>query len=71
MTDFYNKFSFLVAFMVFILIFNMIFGGEVTEKLLILILISMAVFNTDLVSNLFGSMQEGKWWTILKKLWVD
>lgn len=60
MTEFYNKFSFLVAFMVFILIFNMIFGGEVTEKLLILILISMAVFNTDLVANLFGSMQEGK-----------
>ena len=60
MTEFYNKFSFLVAFMVFILIFNMIFGGEVTERLLILILISMAVFNTDLVANLFGSMQEGK-----------
>lgn len=60
MTEFYNKFSFLVAFMVFILIFNMIFGGEVTERLLILILISMAVFNTDLVANLFSSMQEGK-----------
>lgn len=46
-TQFYNSFGFITSFMVLTLVISMTFGGEITEKFLLLILLSMVLFNND------------------------
>lgn len=53
MDKIYNRFTFIVAFMVFVLFFNMIFGSKPTEYLLILILLGMVLTNIEQITGLF------------------
>ena len=56
----YNKFSFIVGFMVFIVFYNMIFGGKATQYLLILILLGMVITNTDKFTALVTKASDTK-----------
>lgn len=59
MNSIYQKFSFIVAFMIFVVFFNMAFGGKATEYLLILVLLGMLLTNINQVKSLFtSSMQD-------------
>lgn len=53
MINIYNRFTFIVAFMVFVVFFNMIFGSKSTEYLLILILLGMVLTNSKKITGLF------------------
>ena len=53
MDKIYNRFTFIIAFMVFVLFFNMIFGSKPTEYFLILILLGMTLTNIDQITGLF------------------
>lgn len=55
MDKIYNRFTFIVAFMVFVLFFNMIFGSKPTEYFLILILLGMVLTNIEQITGLFKS----------------
>ena len=52
MKNFYNKFSFLLAFMIFIVFFNMLFGEKPTQYFLILVLLGMVILNVDDFKNI-------------------
>lgn len=52
MHNIFNKFSFMLAFLVFIVFWNMLFGKKTTEALLWLILLGMALTNSNRISNL-------------------
>ena len=54
--NFYNKFSFLLAFMVFMVFYNMVFGEKPTQYFLALILLGMVLINIDDVKALFSKM---------------
>ena len=56
MKDFYNSFTFILAFLILTLIINMIFGATVTEKFLLLVLLSMVVVNSDAVVSIFSKL---------------
>jgi len=58
MKNFYNSFSFILSFMLLVLIFNMIFGAKFTEWFLILVLASMVVVNSDKVNKIFTSFNK-------------
>lgn len=58
MQNFYNSFSFIIAFMILLLLFNMIFGGKFVEYFLMLVLASMVVVNADKFSSVFNGIQE-------------
>ena len=49
MQSFYNSFGFLLAFMVLLLLFQMMLGSGFTEKFMLLVLLSMVVVNKDKV----------------------
>jgi len=53
MNQIYNRFTFIVAFMVFVVFFNMFFGTKPTEYLLLLILLGMVLSNIDSITGLF------------------
>ena len=53
MQNFYKSFSFLLAFMILVNIFNMMFGPKFTEYFLLLILIGMVVLNVDKFATVF------------------
>lgn len=53
MQKIYNNFSFILAFMIFIVFFNMVFGSKPTEYLLILILLGMVLTNSNTLTSLF------------------
>lgn len=55
MNKFYTSFTFMLGFMVTVLIFNMMFGSKATEWFLLLVLLSMIVTNADKVSKAFGA----------------
>lgn len=56
MQGFYKSFSFMLAFMVLINIFNMLLGEKFTEMFLLLILLGMAVMNVDKFSTVFKGL---------------
>ncbi len=56
MSDFYNSFSFLLAFMILVNIFNMLLGEKFTEMFLLLILLGMVLTNTDKFSTVFKGL---------------
>lgn len=60
MQNFYNSFSFIIAFMILLLLFNMLFGGKFVEYFLMLVLASMVVVNADKFSSVFNGIQEVK-----------
>ena len=60
MQNFYNSFSFIIAFMILLLLFNMVFGGKFVEYFLMLILASMVVVNADKFNSVFNGIQEVK-----------
>lgn len=53
MQNFYKSFSFLLAFMILVNIFNMMFGPKFTEYFLLLILLGMVVLNVDKFATVF------------------
>ena len=60
MDNVYKNFSFIVAFMVFVVFFNMALGSKATEGLLWLILLGMALTNINEVSVLISSVGSKK-----------
>lgn len=60
MKNFYNSFSFIIAFMILLLLFNMVFGGKFVEYFLMLVLASMIVVNADKFNSVFSGIQEVK-----------
>ena len=57
MSKFYEKFTFILAFMIFIVFFNMVFGEKPTTYFLALVLLGMAVTNVEQISSLFKNME--------------
>lgn len=53
MEHFYNSFTFMLGFMVSVLILNMVFGVKFTEGFLLLVLLSMLVLNADKFAKIF------------------
>lgn len=60
MKNFYNSFSFIIAFMILLLLFNMVLGGKFVEYFLMLVLASMVVVNSDKFNSVFSGIQEVK-----------
>lgn len=60
MQNFYNSFSFIIAFMILLLLFNILFGGKFVEYFLMLVLASMAVVNAEKFKSVFNGIQEVK-----------
>lgn len=60
MQNFYNSFSFIIAFMILLLLFNMVFGGKFVEYFLMLVLASMVVVNAEKFKSVFNGIQEVK-----------
>lgn len=58
MQNFYNSFSFIIAFMILLLLFNMLFGGKFVEYFLMLVLASMVVVNAEKFKSVFNGIQE-------------
>lgn len=56
MQNFYNSFTFIISFMILVLIFNMLLGSKFTEKFLLLILLGMVLFNANKVSGVFNGI---------------
>ena len=54
---FYDKFTFMLAFMIFVVFFNMVFGEKATRYFLALVLASMVVTNADKISSLFKNLE--------------
>ena len=44
---FYNSLTFMLAFMILLVVTDMSFGAKFVEKFLILVLLSMIMFNAD------------------------
>lgn len=53
MQNFYNNFSFLIAFMILVNIFYMLLGESFTEGFLLLVLLGMAISNVDKFATIF------------------
>lgn len=60
MQNFYNSFSFIIAFMILLLLFNLLFGGKFVEYFLMLVLASMVVVNAEKFNSVFNGIQEVK-----------
>lgn len=58
MKNFYNSFSFIISFMILLLVFEMMFGAKFVEWFLLLVLCSMVVVNADKVQYIFKGIQE-------------
>lgn len=53
MNNFYDKFSFLLAFLILVNIFYMLLGEKFTEYFLLLILLGMVILNSDKFATVF------------------
>ena len=53
MQNFYNNFSFLLAFMILVNIFYMTLGAGFTEGFLLLVLLGMCILNADKFATIF------------------
>ena len=58
MKNFYNSFSFIIAFMILLLVFNMTLGGKFVEKFLLLVLASMVVLNSEKLQYVFSGIDK-------------
>lgn len=58
MRNFYNSFTFIISFMILVLVFNMFFGSKFTEWFLLLVLLSMVVVNSEKVKYIFKGLEE-------------
>ena len=58
MKDFYNSFSFIISFMILVILFEMLFGEKFVQAFLILVMASMAIFNADKIERIFGGIQK-------------
>ena len=56
MDSFFEKFSFILAFMILIVFFNMLFGTKATEYFLMLVLLGMVLINYDDVLSIFRKL---------------
>lgn len=56
MMNFFDKFSFILAFMIFIIFFQMVFGEKVTAYFLALILGGMVIINAEAMTKLFTKL---------------
>lgn len=57
MQNFYNSFTFILSFMIIVLIFNAIFGAKFVEWFLLLVLLSMVVVNADKAATIFKGIE--------------
>lgn len=58
MAKFYENFTFMFLFLVFLVFFHMLIGTKATEYLLIIILMGMVLTNIDTVKNLIGGEEK-------------
>lgn len=58
MKEFFNSFTFILSFMIIVLIFNSIFGAKFTEWFLLLVLLSQIVVNADKFGTIFNGIKE-------------
>lgn len=58
MKEFYNSFTFILTFMILVLIFQMVLGNKFVEVFLLLVLASMIVVNSDKFSQVFKGIKE-------------
>lgn len=58
MKEFYNSFGFIIAFMVLVMIFEMLLGEKFTQAFLLLVMASMAIFNADKIEKIFSGIQK-------------
>lgn len=57
MQKFYEHFSFLLAFMILVNVFYMMFGAKFTEGFLILVLLGMLITNASKLETLFTGIK--------------
>lgn len=60
MVSFYNSFGFLIAFMILLLVFQMLLGSKFSEMFMLLVLASMVVVNHDKVTYLMRTMSSAE-----------
>ena len=58
MHSFYNSFTFIISFMILVLVFNMFFGDKFIEMFLLLILTGMVLFNSEKLEFVFSGIQK-------------
>ena len=58
MKNFYNSFTFIITFMILVLLFQMTLGSKFVEWFLLLVLASMLVMNSEKVSYIFKGLSE-------------
>ena len=58
MQNFYNSFTFVISFMILVLVFNMLLGSKFIEMFLLLVLAGMVLFNSDKFSKIFSGIQK-------------
>ena len=58
MEGFYNSFSFMLGFMILVLVFNMMLGAKFTEWFLLLVLLSMVIINSNKISGVFAGISK-------------
>lgn len=58
MQNFYNSFTFIITFMILVLVFQMIFGNKFVEWFLLLVLASQVVMNADKIKYVFKGLKE-------------
>ena len=59
MKQFYNSFTFILAFLIATLTINMTFGKKFTEYFLLLVLLSMIFLNSDKFANITKNLSNG------------
>lgn len=58
MKNFYDSFTFIIAFMVLVLVFQMFLGNTFVEWFLLLVLLSMVVMNSEKFAYVFKGLRE-------------
>ena len=58
MMNFYNSFTFIISFMVLVLIFEMTFGSKFVEYFLLLVLASMLIMNANKLQGIFAGISK-------------
>ena len=58
MKNFYDSFTFIISFMVLVLVFNMMFGSKFVEWFLLLVMLSMVVVNADKIKYIFKGLED-------------
>lgn len=58
MKNFFQSYNFIFSFFLLTLFFNMAFGAKFAEYFLLLVLLSMIVFNADKFTRIFEGLRE-------------